>query len=630
MPYHYIAIRQKLNRVACCARARTLLSLSLSRLKYFFLLFIFSQASLALSEVTPPKIDLKTPSGMSIPDAEFRIDATDLVIGSMKLERFSQGPSMYWPDYSQFGAMMSSNFDIYVQTNIIKATGKPFPQPAHRHATVHIGNSSYSLYYITGTSGGGIISNDNTDSYGGALTWSGASFQFIDKTGSVYTFSSSVSAHPSGAVNYGATGGAISSQRIDNIKFLDGRVWQFYYDSGQRPKLVTDSGGYAILFDYGANGFVSDACAIDRSRFYVTASSNCSGQPVKVSYQYGSGVLFNGTAATVLTGITDVRGQTTLLSHSAIDPAVSCVVPPGYTSCQMQLSTDGRQTLADGSVWNVSTSGGRYTVNDPEIPADTSYSANVVDPAGYQTNYIFSGSSPLKITDYNGNITTFKWCCSQTQEVNSPATFSGSMLMEADFPEGNKYLAYYAGPYNLISRATLQAKPGSGLADQVVTYDYGATLSSGAPLAKPTAQTDANGNQTNWTYTDFGSVASEMGPAPSPGAARPLKVYTYIQKSVSVLNAVGALVSTGQPIWMPSTETECQTANNSSTPTCDGAATQRITTYQYGPDGTPDALLVRGVAVTADGQTLRTCYTYDAQSRKVSTTLPRAGLGVCP
>lgn len=128
MPRHYIAMSQKLNIVVCYGRARTLPSLSLSRLKYFFLLFIFGYASLALSEVTPPKIDLKTPSGMSIPDAEFRIDATDLVIGSMHLERFSQGPSRYWPDYSQFGAMITSNFDIYVQTNVIRATGQPLPQ----------------------------------------------------------------------------------------------------------------------------------------------------------------------------------------------------------------------------------------------------------------------------------------------------------------------------------------------------------------------------------------------------------------------------------------------------------------------------------------------------------------------
>ena len=41
-------------------------------------------------------------------------------------------------------------------------------------------------------------------------------------------------------------------------------------------------------------------------------------------------------------------------------------------------------------------------------------------------------------------------------------------------------------------------------------------------------------------------------------------------------------------------------------------------------------LLVRGVAVTADGQTRRTCYGYDALGRRISETKPNAGLGACP
>jgi hypothetical protein len=39
--------------------------------------------------------------------------------------------------------------------------------------------------------------------------------------------------------------------------------------------------------------------------------------------------------------------------------------------------------------------------------------------------------------------------------------------------------------------------------------------------------------------------------------------------------------------------------------------------------------MLRGVAVTADGQTLRTCYGYDRDGNKISETKPRAGLAVC-
>ncbi len=57
-----------------------------------------------------------------------------------------------------------------------------------------------------------------------------------------------------------------------------------------------------------------------------------------------------------------------------------------------------------------------------------------------------------------------------------------------------------------------------------------------------------------------------------------------------------------------------------------------LTTYDYGPETGPNILLLRGQAVTADGQTLRTCYAYDGRGRKISETSPNgtAGLAACP
>jgi YD repeat-containing protein len=39
---------------------------------------------------------------------------------------------------------------------------------------------------------------------------------------------------------------------------------------------------------------------------------------------------------------------------------------------------------------------------------------------------------------------------------------------------------------------------------------------------------------------------------------------------------------------------------------------------------------LRGMTVTADGQTLRTCYGYDVNGRKISETQPLANLTACP
>jgi RHS repeat-associated protein len=55
-----------------------------------------------------------------------------------------------------------------------------------------------------------------------------------------------------------------------------------------------------------------------------------------------------------------------------------------------------------------------------------------------------------------------------------------------------------------------------------------------------------------------------------------------------------------------------------------------VTTYDYGPDSASNNLLLRGQAVTADGQTLRTCFAYDSQGRKLSETGANANLASCP
>ena len=206
------------------------------------------------------------------------------------------------------------------------------------------------------------------------------------------------------------------------------------------------------------------------------------------------------------------------------------------------------------------------------------------------------------------------------------------MLIEADFPEGNRYLAEYNGPYNSLSKQTIVPKTGSPLPSKSVIYAYPtscAGVQTRQNCVKPVSVTDANGNRTDLTYAADGDILSEMSPPPSSGGARPLKLYTYLQMAAYVKNGAGALVSTGQPIWLPATLSVCQTVAGSSSPVCDGSAPQTVTTYQYGADGTADNLLVRGIAVASGGATQRTCYSYDSLSRKISQTLPLANLAVC-
>src|SRR3546814_7191076 len=70
------------------------------------------------------------------------------------------------------------------------------------------------------------------------------------------------------------------------------------------------------------------------------------------------------------------------------------------------------------------------------------------------------------------------------------------MLREARYPEGDKYLAEYNGPFKSISKETYKAKPGSGLPDLVKTYTYGPCASPGSKktCGKPASITDPGGH----------------------------------------------------------------------------------------------------------------------------------------
>jgi len=165
----------------------------------------------------------------------------------------------------------------------------------------------------------------------------------------------------------------------------------------------------------------------------------------------------------------------------------------------------------------------------------------------------------------------------------------------------------------------------------VTSATYPASCTSPKICNKPTSVTDARGAVTDFAYdATHGGVLSEMGPAPVAGAARPLKLTTWVQRYAWIRNSSGVLVQAATPVWVKSTETKCQTAAGSSTATCDTGASQTVTTYEYGATGTGEALLVKGVAVASGGTTLRTCYQYDNYARKIAETKPNASLGVCP
>jgi hypothetical protein len=153
---------------------------------------------------------------------------------------------------------------------------------------------------------------------------------------------------------------------------------------------------------------------------------------------------------------------------------------------------------------------------------------------------------------------------------------------------------------------------------------------------KPTSATDANGNTTNFTYDPtHGGLLTATGPAVSGSqplsGVQPQTRYTYIQGNAWYLSGSGVMTRDARGIWLLHTESYCRTSAPASSGTgCAVANDEVVTTYDYGPDSGPNNLLLRGKSVTADGQTLRTCYGHDPRTNKIWETSPNANPGSCP
>ena len=570
-------------------------------------------------DLVPPDIVTVSPTGVNISDGSLLISETDLKIGSLTLDRTgtigARNNDVSPPALRRW----VNNFDIYVKETQ-RTSGHP-PTTVYR-AIVHLGNGASAPYDMAFNVSPILISPNSDDAFDGILELSGSSYVFTDQTGTVYSFAGS---------NY-------SLQQAASVVYPNGRKLTFLRDSSSRLKAVTSSDGYAIVFDYGSNGATA-ACGYNLSQTYVDAGSTCTSAALNVAYGYTSGAL---------SSVTDTLGGITY--YDTVSPVGSgtfgfCVRPPGYSACKVTSTFASfaggnganrvtRQDLADGSVWQFG--GGDPSIRDPDYGSDDgSNSAAMTDPNGKITAFAFTKSSPYSITDANGKMSQYRFSGGHEYDSTSPPSSQGKMLMQAMLPEGNEYDASYnASDFNLPATRTWKAKPGSGLADRIETLSYPSCNSPNTRqnCVHPTAIVDARGNQTDYVYTSYGSIQSEMQPAPASGAARPLKLYTYVQKFAYIKNSGGSLVAAATPIWMPATELVCQTVAGSSTAACDPAAPRLQTSYEYGADGTADNLLLRGLVLT-DLQTsvvLRTCYRYDTSGDRVSETRPRAGLAVCP
>jgi YD repeat-containing protein len=384
------------------------------------------------ADVLPPKVISTTPGGVNIADGSFVYTQTDLTIGPLTLERFHLG-GLLDPDVPFFGPHMSHNFDIYVAET--HASPSPYhPFNSYGKDYVHMGLSAPGPYTQEFTASPTPVPGSE-DAMRGELDWVSGAYVYTDQDGTIYTFTPTVTAV------VGPINPPMHTQRVASIVHPNGRTLTFSYNASGQLKEVSDSTGYAIVFDYGSTSStdmnVVAACAFDLARDYVTPASTCSGAALKTSYGYTSGLL---------TSTVDVTGQTTTYSYT--NDEIACIKPPGYTACKITNTMGNpasgtgwqvwQQTMAGGAVWQTGV-GGTFMRDESYVPSDGDSLATVTDPAGKVTTYALTGTSPYSVTDPYGNVTQYRYTGGRDflSDPSTPLSY-GSMLTEVDFPEGNK------------------------------------------------------------------------------------------------------------------------------------------------------------------------------------------------
>lgn len=237
---------------------------------------------------------------------------------------------------------------------------------------------------------------------------------------------------------------------------------------------------------------------------------------------------------------------------------------------------------------------------------------------------------PEYVEDENGNSTTFDYCDPDYVfpefEPNQCALLGRYIKRTGPAGDSDEYSYNFGRLYETKSHPKSDGQ--ENLLVSTAAYGCGGIVCA----TKPTQTIDPKGKVSNFEYsTVHGGLLKKTLPADENGV-RPQIRYTYGAK-YAWLQSGGGYSQASTPIWLLESEEYCRTTASDASGNCAGGASDEVvTTYQYqqGSSTNGSTLLLLGVAVSADSQTLRTCYSYDAMGRKISETQPAANLASCP
>jgi RHS repeat-associated protein len=612
---------------------------------------------------TPAEKFVTAPGGVDMRTGRFVYNETDLSIGGegsagLSLTRTLAATAA---GHAQPFGNLSHNWDVLVSESL-----NPTPNAQGDHdlqVNVHYGGRSQTYLAPTNSTSLSQISSGTAAplSFTGSRTSGGITYTYVAPGGTEIVFRPLGQGCAVPACGY-----------VDRITEPDGTKFTFDYDPGGTARLVrvTSTRGYQLVLE-GSGSLVTRACVLNLAR--IPAASVCPLGVPTVSYVYAGNRLVSVTGA-------DNEVSRFTFAPAANGRTAMGFIKPGYETPWL-VNTSGEeldelgvtqdivyhQAFAGGESYSysftrspsvgyrlwTSLAGGAYTNARGEqtrVEYDWPIAPGANHPGSYCPNrrcqlpsvqdsyesFVYQQTpGPVRIVDPLERTIQFDFC-DPVARIALPSTernrcYVQPVAQSVTDPEGIRTELKYDGNLNVIEakrypKAGVLNPDGSAPAPIVTSATYVTTALSKS-ANKPLTMTDARGNTTNWTYApEHGGVLTETGPAVN-GVA-PKKRYTYTQRYARAADAN----IFGPPIWLLESVAQCRTGNSTDTGCVLGSADEMVTVYDYGADAPGTNLLLRGQAVTADGQTVRTCYAYDGLGRKISETSPNgtAGLSYCP
>ena len=431
---------------------------------------------------------------------------------------------------------------------------------------------------------------------------------------------------------YGVPSGTSSVWVLVSRVEPNGVTWTYQWQPGPtlgswRPISVTNNLGFSVSLVYLSDVTSSaDWDFVKTVNFYNLAISTTVPVSTASRTRISNGIQAVTTGGQVwnVIGLTAPAAPDTYYSNTQfqVKTPSSSTTNLSYNAVTLKIST--LPTVNMHVTTSAVNNGLTYNYDFSMSNATGSYigETKVTDPLNnvldlqytYYTSPLSQAAFPLKVTDPLTRSTQY-------------AT-NGYIITSVTRPAGDQDVYGYDGRYNVTS-ITHVAIPGSGLVNRVEYAAFPSSCTNTITCNRPTSTTDANNNTTQYTYDPtHGGVLTETLPAVN--GISPVKRYSYVQRYAWISNGAGGYVHAASPVWLKNDERTCRTTATVGNACSGGSADELVNTYEYGPDSGPNNLLLRGLTVSSGGQSLRTCYTYDASGNKISETKPLGTGGSCP